>query len=79
MKESKTKVFLWKRLILMTWMCISYVEITLIVNIESYKEVTQLVSTSDKRPSSGEMKIDLKRVGIYREMNLTLDVIKDEL
>ena len=63
----------------MTWMCISYVEITLIVNIESYKEVTQLVSTSDKRPSSGEMKIDLKRVGIYREMNLTLDVIKDEL
>ena len=70
---------LLKRFILTTWMCIWYVEITLIISIETYKEVTQLVSTSNKRPSSGEMKIDLKRVGIYREMDLTLVVIKDEL
>ena len=49
------------------------------VLIETCKEVTQLVSTSNKRSSSGEMKIDLKRVGIYREMDLTLVMIKDEL
>ena len=54
-------------------------KITLIVSNETCKEVTQLVSTSDKRSSSGEMKIDLKRVGIYREMDLTLVKIKDEL
>ena len=58
---------------------IRYVEITLIVSIETCKEVTQLVSASNKRSSSGEMKIDLKRVGIYREMDLTLVMIKDEL
>ena len=58
---------------------IRYVEITLIVSIETCKEVTQLVSTSNKRSSSGEMKVDLKRVGIYREMDLTLVMIKDEL
>ena len=40
----------------------------------SYK----LVSTSNKRPSSGEMKIDLKRVGIYKKMDLTLILNKDE-
>ena len=45
---------------------IRYVEIALIFSIETCKEVTQLVSTSNKRSSSGEMKIDLKRVGIYR-------------
>ena len=31
---------------------------------------TQLVSTSNKRSSSGEMKKDQKRVGIYRENGL---------
>ena len=51
-------------------------KITLIISIETYKEV---VSTSDKRSSSGEMKIDLKRVDIYGEMDLTLVKIKDEL
>ena len=60
-------------------MCIRYVEITLIVSIKTCKEVTQLVSASNKKSSSGEMKIDLKRVGIYREMDLTLVLIKDEL
>ena len=54
-----------KRFILTTWMCIRYVEISLIISIKTYKEVTQLVSTSNKRSSLGEMKIDLKRVGIY--------------
>ena len=44
--------------------CIRYIEITLIISIKTCKEVTQLVSTSNKRSSSGEMKIDLKRVGI---------------
>ena len=60
-------------------MCIRYDEITLIISIETCKEVTQLVSTSNKRFSSGKMKIDVKRVGIYREMDLTLMMIKDEL
>ena len=36
------------------------------------RSLTQVVSTSNKRSSSGEMKKDLKRVGIYREMDLTL-------
>ena len=35
------------------------------------KKLTQLVSTSNKRPSLGEMKKDLKRVDIFREMDLT--------
>ena len=43
------------------------------------RSLTQLVSTSNKRSSSGEMKKDLKRVGIYRGMDLTLVLIKDEL
>ena len=43
-----------------------YVELALIISIETSKKLTQLVSTSNKRSSSGEMKIDLKRVGIYR-------------
>ena len=43
-----------------------YIKITLIISIETYKEVTQLVSTSNKRSLSGEMKIDLKRIGLYR-------------
>ena len=47
-------------------MCIRYVEITLTVSIKTCKEVTQLVSTSNKRSLSGEMKIDLKRVSLYR-------------
>ena len=52
---------------------VRYVENALIVSSETCKEVlTQLVSTSNKRPSSGEMKIDLKRVGIYTEIDLTL-------
>ena len=70
---------LLKRFILTTCVCIRYVEITLIVSIKTCKEVTQLVSTLDKRSSSGEMKIDLKRVDIYREMDSTLVKIKDEL
>ena len=40
------------------------------------KKLTQLVSTSNKRSSSGEMKKDQKRVGIYREKDLTPIVIK---
>ena len=48
-----------------------YIKITLIINIETYKEITQLVSTSNKRSSSGKMKIDLKRVGLHRERDLT--------
>ena len=43
------------------------------------KKLTQLVSTSSERSSSGEMKFDLKRVGTYVEMDLTLGDIKDEL
>ena len=54
-------------------------KITLIISIETYKEATQLVSTSDKRPSSGEMKIDLKRVDIDGEMDLTLVQICNEM
>ena len=56
-----------------------YVEITLIISIKTCKEVTQLVSTSNNSSLSGEMEIDLKRGGIYREMDLTLVMIKDEL
>ena len=36
------------------------------------RSLTQLVSASNERSSSGEMKFDLKRVGIYREKDLTL-------
>ena len=43
------------------------------------KKLTQLVSTSNKRPSSGEMKIDLKRVDIYTEHELTPWWSLDEL
>ena len=43
------------------------------------RSLTQLVSTSNKRSSSGEMKKDLKRVGIYGVLDLTLVLIKDEL
>ena len=46
---------------------------------QNLQRSSQLVSTSNKRSSSGEMKIDLKRVVLYREMDLTLVVIKDEL
>ena len=35
-----------------------YVELALIISIETSKKLTQLVSTSNKRSSSGEMKID---------------------
>ena len=41
------------------------------------KKFSQLVSTSNKRPSSGEMKLDLKRVDIYRDEDLTHVKIKD--
>ena len=58
---------------------VKWLKMTLIISIKTCKEVTQLVSTSYKRSSSEEMKIDLKRVGIYREMDLTLVKIKDEL
>ena len=66
--------WLLKRFIL-TCVSIRYVEITLIVSIKTCKEVTQLVSTSDKRSSSGEMKIDLKRVGIYVTCYLWGDMV----
>ena len=36
------------------------------------RSLTQLVSTSNKRSSSGEMKKDLKRVGIYMGVDWTL-------
>ena len=57
-------------------MCIRYVEN---YSDRQYWNLQRSYSTSDKRSSSGEMKIDLKRVGIYREMDLTLVKIKDEL
>ena len=60
----------------MTCMCIRYIEITLIVSIETCKEVTQLVSTPNKRSPSREMKIDLKRVGLYRRDGL--DTLEDQ-
>ena len=60
----------------MTCVCIRYIEITLIISIETCKEVTQLVSTSNKRSSSGEMKIGLKRVGLYRGDGL--DTLEDQ-
>ena len=56
-------------------MIVYFVEITLIISIKTCKEVTQLVSTSNKRSSSGEMKINLKRVGLYRRDGL--DTLKD--
>ena len=37
------------------------IKIALTVSIETYKKCTQLVSTSNKKPSSGEMKSDQKR------------------
>ena len=55
---------------------IRYIEITLIVSIKTCKEVTQLVSTPNKRSSSGEMKIDLKGVGLYRGDGL--DTLEDQ-
>ena len=60
----------------MTSVCIRYVEITLIVSIKTCKELTPLVSTSNKRSSSGEMRIDLKRVGLYRGDGL--DTLEDQ-
>ena len=54
----------------MTCVCIRYIEITLIISIKTCKEVIQLVSTSNKRSSSGEIKIDLKRLGLYRRDGL---------
>ena len=56
-----------------------YVRFALTISIETYKKFTQLVSTSNKRPSSGEIKKDQKRVDIYREMDLTPVLIKDDL
>ena len=56
-----------------------YDRFALTVSIETYKKFSQLVSTSDKRPSSGEMKKDQKRVDIYREIDLTPILIKDDL
>ena len=40
--------------------------ITYLFRYVRYVSLTQLVSTSNKRSSSGEMKKDQKRVGIYR-------------
>ena len=45
---------------------VRYVELALIISNKTSKKLTQLVSSSNKRSSSGEMKIDLKRVGICR-------------
>ena len=51
-----------------------------IVSSETCKEVlTQLVSTSNKRSSSGEMKIDLKRVGIYTKHDFDTCRSQDEV
>ena len=63
-----------KRFILMACICIKYADHQHWNLPRSYK----LVSTSNRRPSSGEMKIDLKRVGIYKKMDLTLILNKDE-
>ena len=70
---------LLRRLILMTCVCIRCVEITLIISIKTYKEVTQLVSTANKRSSSGEMKMTWRGLVYIGEMDLTLWKIKDEL
>ena len=58
----------WKKyfclccVILFVW---KYVKITLTSSTETYKKFSQLVSTSNKRPLSGGMKKEQKRVGIY--------------
>ena len=50
---------------------IRYIGFSLIVSIGNLqRSLTQLVSTSNKRSSSGEMKKDPKRVGIYRGSGL---------
>ena len=67
---------LLKRFILTTCVCIRYIEITLIISIKTCKEITQLASTSNKRSSSGEMKIYLKRVGLYKGDGL--DTLEDQ-
>ena len=51
-------------------MQLKYDILPLTISIETYKKFSQLVSTSNKRPSSGEMKKDPKRVDIYRETEL---------
>ena len=56
-----------------------YDRFALTVSIETYKKFSQIVSTSNKRPSSGKMKKDQKRVDLYRDMDLTLILIKDDL
>ena len=51
-------------------------KITLIISSKTYKEVNSTSSISNKRSSSGEMKVDLKRLGIYRDMDLTLGKVQ---
>ena len=55
------------------------IRFALTISIETYKKFSQLDWTSNKRSSSGEMKKDQKRVDIYREMDLTPILIKDDL
>ena len=59
-----------------TFYFLDTVRFALTISIETYKKFSQLVSTSNKRPSSGEMKKDQKRVDIYREMDFTSAILK---
>ena len=56
-----------------------YVELALIISIETSKNLTQLLSTSNKSSSSGEMKITWRGLVYIGERDLTPLVINDEL
>ena len=72
------KSICWKGSSWQLGMCIRYFKLLW----SSVSKLTKKFSTSfnlKQEGSSGEMKIDLKRVGLYRKMDLTLVVMKDEL
>ena len=56
-----------------------YIELALIISIETSKNLTQLLSTSNKSSSSGEMKITWRGLVYIGERDLTPLVINDEL
>ena len=74
-----TSQLYWKGLSWQLVIILSYLKIALTISIETYNKFSQLVSTSNKRPSTGEMKNDQKRVGLYGELDLTPILIKDDL
>ena len=71
--------FYWKGSSWRLEIVLRYDRFALTVSIETYKKFSQLVSTSNKRPSSGEMKKDQKRVEKCRVWDLTPILIKDDL